>query len=92
VDGDGDRVVLAQLGPGDVVGEISLVLRRPATADVVAAHTTVALALTQERFQAAIKEHPALLGELYELATRREEETRSVVAQEALDVSDVVLL
>ena len=91
-DADGDRVVLAQLGPGDVVGEISLVLRRPATADVIAAHQTVALALTQERFQAAIKEHPTLLGELYELATRREEETRSVVAQAALDVSDVVLL
>jgi CRP-like cAMP-binding protein len=91
-DGDGDRVVLAQLGPGDVVGEISLVLRRPATADVIAAHTTVALALTQERFQATIKEHPTLLGELYDLATKREEETRSVVAQEALDVADVVLL
>jgi CRP-like cAMP-binding protein len=91
-DGDGDRVILAQLGPGDVVGEISLILRRPATADVVAVHATVALQLTREKFQQAIKQHPQLLSELYELATRREEETRSVVAQEALDVSDVVLL
>ena len=91
-DSDGDRVVLAQLGPGDVVGEISLVLRRPATADVVAVHTTVALELTRDQFQEAIHEYPGLLQELYELATRRDEETRSVVAQPALDVSDTVLL
>jgi cAMP-dependent protein kinase regulator len=91
-DGDGDTIVLARLGPGDVVGEISLVLRRPATADVVAEHTTIALELRREQFHAAIKEHPSLLGELYELATKREEETRSVVAQEALDASDFVLV
>jgi cAMP-dependent protein kinase regulator len=86
-DADGDR-----LGPGDVVGEISLVLRRPATADVVATHPTVALELTREEFHRAIKDHPTLLNELYELATKREEETRTVVAQTALDVSDVVLV
>lgn len=91
-DNDGDTIVVAQLGPGDVVGEISLLLRRPATADVHAVHPTVALELTRERFQAAIREHPTLLSELYELATKRDEETRSVVAQEALDVEDVVLL
>jgi CRP-like cAMP-binding protein len=91
-DADGDRVVLAQPGPGDVVGEISLVLRRPATADVVAVHTTVALELTREQFHAAIREHPGLLQQLYDVATSREEETRSVVARAALDVSDNVLL
>ncbi len=91
-DADGDRVVLAALGPGDVVGEISIVLRRPATADVVAVHTTVALELTRAQFQEAIREYPGLLQELYELATRRDDETRSVVAQPALDVSDSVLL
>jgi cAMP-dependent protein kinase regulator len=91
-DDDGDRLQIATLGPGDVVGEISLVLRRPATADVVATHTTIALELSRDEFHQAIKEHPALLAELYELATKREEETRSVVAQEALDVEDVVLL
>ena len=91
-DSDGDSIVLAELGPGDVVGEISLVLRRPATATVVATHTTIALELTRDRFQAAIRKHPTLLTELYDVAVKREEETRSVVAQEALDVSDVVLI
>lgn len=92
VDSDGDRVILAELGPGDVVGEISLVLKRPANADVVAVHSTVALQLTREAFQEAIRAHPALLTKLYEVAIERDAETRSVVAQEALDVSDVVLL
>jgi CRP-like cAMP-binding protein len=91
-DADGDTLVLADLGPGDVVGEISLVLRRPASATVVASHRTVVLHLEQKQFQEAIKEHPTLLGELYELATKREEETRSVVAQQTLDVEDVVLV
>jgi CRP-like cAMP-binding protein len=91
-DADGDRIQITDLGPGDVVGEISLVLRRPATADVTAVHHTVALELSREKFQEAIKEYPSLLSELYELATTREDETKSVVAQEALDVEDIVLL
>ncbi len=53
---------------------------------------TVALHLERDDFQDAIREHPTLLGELYETATQRDEETRTVVAQEAMDVEDVVLL
>ncbi|HMI93294.1 MAG TPA: cyclic nucleotide-binding domain-containing protein [Polyangiales bacterium] len=91
-DAQGERTVLAQLGPGDVVGEISLVLRRPASAEVVALSATVALALDQQQLREATREHPELLRELYDIAVQREEETRSVVAQPALDVSDTVLL
>jgi CRP-like cAMP-binding protein len=91
-DASGDAVVLAQLGAGEVVGEISLVLRRPATADVAAVHRTVALELTWTDFHDAIKEHPGLLAQLYEIATQREAELRSVVGQEARDISDTVLL
>ena len=91
-DSDGDELRIAELGPGDVVGEISLVLRRPANATVRALSATIALQLERDDFQDAIREHPTLLGELYETATQREEETRTVVAQEALDVEDVVLL
>src|SRR5690606_15051042 len=89
-DTDGDELQVAVLGPGDVVGEISLVLRKAATADVVATHRTVALELTRDQFQGAIKEHPTLLSELYDLATKREDEMRTVVAQEALDVEGMV--
>jgi cAMP-dependent protein kinase regulator len=88
----GEDIVVADLGPGDVVGEISIVLRKPATATVIAAFPTVALELSRDRFQEAIRRHPAVLTELYNLATARADELRSVVAQEALDVEDVVLL
>jgi len=91
-DPDGDRIEIAELGVGDVVGEISLVLRQPATADVTASYPTVALELAREAFEGAISAHPGLLSELYAIATRRQTETRSVLAQESLDVGDAVLL
>ncbi len=91
-DADGDTLKIAELGPGDVVGEISLVLRRPASADVVAIHQTVALQLQREEFQDTIREHPGLLSELYELAAKRDEETKSVVGLQALDVEDAILI
>lgn len=91
-DDDGDDLRIAELGPGNVVGEISLVLRRPANATVRATTPTVALELTREQFQEAIRAYPTLLSELYTTATTREEETRTVVGQQALDVEDVVLL
>ncbi len=91
-DEDGEKLLLATLGAGDVVGEISLVLRRPASADVLVAAPTVALCLRREAFREAIAAHPRLLNELYDLATKREEETRSVLGQQALDAEEIVLL
>ena len=91
-DADGDDLVLADLGPGDVVGEIGIVLRRPATASVRALSAAVTMELTREGFADAIRQHPTLLGELYQLATDRDEETRTVIGQEVLDIGDVVLL
>jgi len=91
-DENGEALMLAELGPGEVVGEIGIVLRRPASATVLATHPTVALELTREAFDDAIKSHPALLGELYQLATAREEETRSIVAQDVMDLDADVLL
>ncbi len=91
-DDDGDELRITELGPGNVVGEISLVLRRPANATVRATTPSVALELTREQFQEAIRAYPTLLSELYTTATVREEETRTVVGQQALDVEDVVLL
>lgn len=85
-DAEGDQVLIAQLEPGDVVGEISLVLRRPANADVVATHRTVCLTLSRDALHDAMKAHPALLAQLYEIAIKRDDETRSVVAQAAVEV------
>jgi cAMP-dependent protein kinase regulator len=89
---DEQRTVIAELGPGEVVGEIALVLRRPSSADVVATHPTVALHLPRERFLDLVKRHPTVLAQLYELAVKREEETSSIVAQQAQDVDELVLV
>ncbi len=90
-DGD-DSTMVARLGVGEVVGEVALVLRRPSNADVIASSPTVTLHLPRDRFLDLIKQHPAILGQLYELAIKRDEETSSIVAQEATDANDYVLI
>ena len=87
-----DDLAISKLGPGDVVGEVALVLRRPSNADVVAEHPTVTLHLPRDEFLDLVKAHPEVLAELYELAVKRDEETRSLVAQEATDVDEFILL
>jgi cAMP-dependent protein kinase regulator len=89
-----DALVLATLGAGDSVGEVALVLRRPATADVVAVHPTVTLFLPRASFLGLIHEHPLLLARLYELAIKRDDETSELLSREVLsaDVDDVVLV
>jgi CRP-like cAMP-binding protein len=88
----GESTLIARLGPGEVVGEVALVLRRPANADVIATHPTVTLHLPRQRFLELVKAYPAVLAELYDLAIRRDEEISSIVAQEATDVDEFVLV
>jgi CRP-like cAMP-binding protein len=89
---DQEATVLAQLGVGEVVGEVSLVLRRPAGADVVAAQPTVTLHLPRDQFLEAIDQHPVLLKELYALAVERDQRTSSIVARPSIDLEDCVLV
>lgn len=88
----GETLVLSSLGPGDIVGEVSLVLRKPSSARVVASHPTLALHLPREDFLSIIRKHPAVLAELYDLAIKRDEETSSIVGQEAVEVADDLLI
>lgn len=87
-----DSLVLAELGPGDIVGEVSLVLRKPSNAQVLAKHATLTLHLPREDFLELIREHPAILAKLYDLAVQRDEETSTIVAQEVLDVDDNLII
>jgi cAMP-dependent protein kinase regulator len=88
----GDGVVVATLGPGEVVGEVALVLRRPAITDVVAHHPTVTLFLPRERLMELVKAHPKVFVDLYELAVKRDEETSSIAAEEAAETDDFVIV
>jgi CRP-like cAMP-binding protein len=74
---DGQR--LATLGPGEVFGEMSLLARAPATADVRAARKCWALQLPKARFQEIMVTYPQVLAYVSELAdARRAPPTASV--------------
>jgi CRP-like cAMP-binding protein len=87
-----ERTVLATLTVGEVVGEMSLVLRRPSTADVVATAPTVTMHLPHGEFMGIVRRYPEVLSHLYELAVEREAMTSSIVAQEATEADDFVLV
>ena len=91
-DDGGEPFVISTLGAGDVVGEVALVLRRKASADVVAVHPTVTLHLPREHFLSLIREHPAILLGLYSLAIERDEETTTVLATGTTSVADDYVL
>lgn len=79
-EGADERAPLARVGPGDVVGEMALVLRRPVGADVRAETSAVTLALSRAAFEETVRDHPTLLRELYETARERDDElTRSLL-------------
>jgi CRP-like cAMP-binding protein len=86
IEGPGERLVLARLGVGDSVGEVALVLRRRATANVVALERTVTMFLPRASFRQLLDEYPPILVELYRLAVRREEDTAKAAAREVVPI------
>jgi CRP-like cAMP-binding protein len=83
---NGDQV-MAVLGPGDGIGEMSLLARRPAHFDVVAVERTVALSLSREHFDEVAVNHPGLLAEVYKLLVQRESQNEALVH----DANDLVV-
>jgi CRP-like cAMP-binding protein len=89
----GESVVVATLSTGQTVGEVALVLRRKANADVIAVHPTVTLFLPREDFLQLVSDHPAVLHGLYMSAVRRDDETmRALDSAPASVVDDYLLL
>ena len=62
------------------------------SATVVAIEPTVALVLAPENFMGIVRQHPAVLASLYELAVAREEELIQVTAQAAESADDLVMV
>jgi CRP-like cAMP-binding protein len=71
----GGYVKLAELGPGDVAGEISLLHEEPATATVRTVGPTTLLFLARELFQPLIEAVPELLAHFARLAQTRLDDT-----------------
>ena len=71
-----DGEVLAQLGPGDFFGELSVLDGRPRIAQVVSSEPTTCLALASWDFEAVVGEQPSVaMAILRELAGRLRELT-----------------
>lgn len=70
---------LAVLGPGAVLGEISLVTGKPAVAEVVATERTVLMGLARADFAAVTAAHPRLLARLEAVVAEREAQNQAPV-------------
>lgn len=87
-----EPVVIAALGAGATVGEVALVLRRKANADVIAVHPTVTLFLPREDFLALVQDHPTILHGLYMTAVLRDDETARALSSAPAAVADDYVL
>jgi CRP-like cAMP-binding protein len=79
--------VVAELGPGAAVGEISLVSGDPAVADVVAVEQAVVLKLAKRDFDEVAKKQPKLLETVEKLVIAREKQNRALFQ----DASDLIV-
>jgi CRP-like cAMP-binding protein len=73
-----DGATVAELGPGDFFGELSVLDGKPRNAQVVSREPTLCLALASWDFEAVVREQPSVaLAILRELAGRLRESTEA---------------
>ena len=87
----GQELTVTRLGPGDVVGEISLLTRRPCTATVRAREKVHALTLSRDAFNAIVAEVPDVLAHLYQLAVERERDLERFLAEGVAEADDYLI-
>ena len=76
----GDERILAFVGRGDIVGELSLIDGLPRSASVVAVRDATLSCLSRSAFETFAKKHPELYKSLVRLLAKRLRETDTVVA------------
>jgi CRP/FNR family transcriptional regulator, cyclic AMP receptor protein len=84
---DGREAVMALLGPGEVLGELSIFEPGVRTSDATAIEDTVALVLSHDHFRPFLEAHPAVAIHLLEVLALRLRETNEAL-QDAI-FSDV---
>jgi len=87
-----EDVVLATLGPGDLFGEISLLMRKPSTATVTADQNTALLFLPRTEFESATAEFPEFLKGVYDIAVNRDMRNNSIMGLPAQDADGLILV
>jgi CRP-like cAMP-binding protein len=76
---DGSNLGLAELGPGDFFGEVSLLKGRPRTATITAGTQVSAIELARSEVDRIAEEHPEVREVLEDFCTRRATETVEAV-------------
>lgn len=87
-----EELELAELGPGQLFGEISMIQGKPVSATVTTLHKTVVLSLTREAFNAHVAEFPEVLTHLYQVAMERESANLRISSGPLIPVQDMELL
>ena len=80
VSNSGAERILAFLGRGAIVGELSIIDGLPRSATVVAVRDATLRSVSRAEFEAFAEEHPAVYKSLVKLLARRLRETDTVVA------------
>jgi CRP/FNR family transcriptional regulator, cyclic AMP receptor protein len=80
VSGSGAERILAFLGRGDIVGELSMIDGLPRSATVMAVRDAAVSFLSRAEFEAFADKHPEVYKSLIRLLARRLRETDTVVA------------
>lgn len=78
---DGDRHVVATLGPGGILGEMSLVDNQPRVASAIATQTTQALMITRESFHELVRKHAGIAWCIVPVLTARFRKAETMLAQ-----------
>ena len=84
-DSDAPEAVVAWLGAGDAVGELSLLDGQPRSASCVAVEDTLCLRLDRQHFKGALQEHWALTEELLMVLAQRLRLADKLLAEHARD-------
>ncbi len=81
---DGREVTLGVLGPGDVIGEMSLIDGEPVSADATALDACVLMAIERGRFLRQLRTSPDLCLRLMAVLTRRLRRSNAALEEMAL--------
>jgi CRP-like cAMP-binding protein len=77
---EGVERILSFLGPGSIVGELSIIDGLPRSASLVAVRPALLSLLSRAAFEAFASKHPEIYKDLVKLLAKRLRETDSVVA------------
>jgi CRP-like cAMP-binding protein len=88
--GKAETIYLTTLKAGDVFGEISTVMKKPATATVKAVTGTALLFLPRDRFMKLTKAFPSIFQKVYEISSQREEEIARISESKATPGNDLI--